>query len=322
MPPCPCCRDPAPACPRPMKKGRPDQRSGLAEARCQAARRSLLIILSQGRKRPSPWQDLFPEATRRGQKEERMTGREEGKHPWFLATRKKGRMPVLKSPWFVKRQTWGARAGLYYTAGCPRITPPGLPTPTKPPPPHPTPPEWPLLVVPGTARARSQVLPGLAEGRGTSELGPRASRRRLGRRGVEGSAHSWGRGRPECPAYRPGSSQRVSNNLSPSGAGTAPSCGSGGEPNSPVTGTWLHRRWGPAQTRPRPQSLSTLPFQNCRRHRPQIPRTKQAPRATYADDLDARLCALFFRFHKQDLTGEPFLPVAHTSPEFRCPEPT
>lgn len=190
------------------------------------------------------------------------------------------------------------------------------------PPPHPTPPEWPLLVVPGTARARSQVLPGLAEGRGTSELGPRASRRRLGRRGVEGSAHSWGRGRPECPAYRPGSSQRVSNNLSPSGAGTAPSCGSGGEPNSPVTGTWLHRRWGPAQTRPRPQSLSTLPFQNCRRHRPQIPRTKQAPRATYADDLDARLCALFFRFHKQDLTGEPFLPVAHTSPEFRCPEPT
>lgn len=230
-----------------------------------------------------------------------MTGREEGKHPWFPATRKKGSMPVFKSPWFVRGQTWGARAGLYYTAGCPRITPPGLPTPPKPAPPPPPPThEWPLLVVPGTARARAQVLAGLAEGRGTSELGPRASRRRLGRRGVEGSAHSWGRGRPECPATglallkgSPTTSPRVGLAL-PLPVGQVGSrialslalgfTGAGGRPKP-----------GPG---PIPFFLLSL-FKTAG-HRPQIPRTKQAPRATYADDLDARLRAFFFRFHKQD----------------------
>ena len=167
---------------------------------------------------------------------------------------------------------------------------------TPPPPTH----EWPLLVVPGTARARAQVLAGLAEGRGTSELGPRASRRRLGRRGVEGSAHSWGRGRPECPATglallkgSPTTSPRVGLAL-PLPVGQVGSrialslalgfTGAGGRPKP-----------GPG---PIPFFLLSL-FKTAG-HRPQIPRTKQAPRATYADDLDARLRAFFFRFHKQD----------------------
>lgn len=207
MPPCPCCRDPAPACPRPMKKGRPDQRSGLAEARCQAARRSLLIILSQGRKRPSPWQDLFPEATRRGQKEERMTGREEGKHPWFLATRKKGRMPVLKSPWFVKRQTWGARAGLYYTAGCPRITPPGLPTPTKPaptkpppPPPHPT--RVAPLSSPWNSKSTFPSPPWPSGGPGYKRAGPKSEQEKTGKKRCGGLRSQLGAGTARMPCLQ------------------------------------------------------------------------------------------------------------------------
>lgn len=102
-------------------------------------------------------------------------------------------------------------------------------------------------------------------GPGYKRAGPKSEQEKTGKKRCGGLRSQLGAGTAGMPCYRPGSSLRVSNNLSPSGAGTAPSCGSGGEPNSPVTGTWLHRRWGPAQTRPRPNPfLSALPFQNCR----------------------------------------------------------
>lgn len=175
-------------------------------------------------------------------------------------------MPVFKSPWFVRGQTWGARAGLYYTAGCPRITPPGLPTPPKPAPPPPTPhTRVAPLSSPRNSKSTCPSPRWPSGGPGYKRAGPKSEQEKTGKKRCGGLRSQLGAGTAGMPRYRPGSSQRVSNNLSPSGAGTAPSCGSGGEPNSPVTGTWLHRRWGPAQTRPRPNPfLSALPFQNCR----------------------------------------------------------